>query len=1056
MRSAPVPARGRAGVGAACPGCTRRPRLAGAMPRRAARSPRPARTLSAASIDLHDTSSALHLAAALELDGGALDGPDAVLAGGEAGAGLTRGGSRSRVRAAGAVALRASAGTAPAGVVRSLRSSSRTRASAASGSSASEGAAPPAPAAAAVEPHAHGGLLQQEQQQEQQAQPQHSARALVSEAFADAASNGAGASSSSGGSASASSSNGTGAAAHAAAAPVVAPAAPAAASSDDEYDAELQAEFAEARCAQDVLDIVGDELPRFGAHHTVTALNRVAKFGRGLPWEARRGLLGEPAFLRLLARLAAQAGQLNPMQLSTSLHSCAVLGVPLPALRSPGAGGLGGLLPALEAAVQASARRFNDRDVSSALYAYAQLGLRGGGGGAGGGGGSSVPALCALCAQAQSLIDRGAMGGQSLSMALWAAATLAAGGAGARAPPAAKQLAAAAGALAATAARRLRDPSLSFDELGSQGVANSLWAAAKLGQHEPALLEKGCEWVAGHLQDCKLQEVLNLLWAAGAGRYRPRVLGTIAKHVASQAQALKPADVASLLHVLGTFGYDFSSQPELRDALLSRGEALLPGMRPSEVASLYWGLGMTRCVTAPLFGRLTDTVAALVEAADAAQAALDAAGPQQPPRRGGRAADAPAAGAPAAAGGAAPPAAALGAEEVAVLRERARAFPDSLARQAFQAYLAARLEDAPVELPPRVLERLRGAWLAGNTRAHARGGGGGGGGAAQQQAPLLGELSWLLGQLGIKARVGVRSRLDGLIPVDVELTASGGRLVALQLLDERRLDADGGKLAPAQWEEAVLRRNGYDEVFWLRLPELRRVPHAARPRYFADLLRQLGLNPQERLLSAAEAAWARGAARRGGAGAGAAGEGAGLGMVGASGIRASEADLLMRDRGGGGAAGGADAGWASGGRGSRSRRAGEVVYERYYDAYSELDKAEVRAAFAAATDSVNLSNDNQDFVGAFREGCFVLIPTMDLVFYALGSGEYDEMALSGVLRVIMIAIADVVGKPPTESVFFEKYARIAAVIDEVINEGMLEGVSKELIRKGAKGKGTWE
>jgi hypothetical protein len=34
----------------------------------------------------------------------------------------------------------------------------------------------------------------------------------------------------------------------------------------------------------------------------------------------------------------------------------------------------------------------------------------------------------------------------------------------------------------------------------------------------------------------------------------------------------------------------------------------------------------------------------------------------------------------------------------------------------------------------------------------------------------------------------------------------------------------------------------------------------------------------------------------------------------------------------------------------------------------------------------------------------------------------------------MISIADVVGKPPTESVFFEKYARIASVIDEVINE----------------------
>lgn len=42
--------------------------------------------------------------------------------------------------------------------------------------------------------------------------------------------------------------------------------------------------------------------------------------------------------------------------------------------------------------------------------------------------------------------------------------------------------------------------------------------------------------------------------------------------------------------------------------------------------------------------------------------------------------------------------------------------------------------------------------------------------------------------------------------------------------------------------------------------------------------------------------------------------------------------------------------------------------------------------------------------------------------------------VASLLRVIMLAIADVVGKPPTESVFFEKYARICVVIDEVINE----------------------
>lgn len=44
------------------------------------------------------------------------------------------------------------------------------------------------------------------------------------------------------------------------------------------------------------------------------------------------------------------------------------------------------------------------------------------------------------------------------------------------------------------------------------------------------------------------------------------------------------------------------------------------------------------------------------------------------------------------------------------------------------------------------------------------------------------------------------------------------------------------------------------------------------------------------------------------------------------------------------------------------------------------------------------------------------------------------MAVSGVLRVIMVAIADSLGKPPTESVVFERYARVAAVVDEVVNE----------------------
>jgi hypothetical protein len=178
----------------------------------------------------------------------------------------------------------------------------------------------------------------------------------------------------------------------------------------------------------------------------------------------------------------------------------------------------------------------------------------------------------------------------------------------------------------------------------------------------------------------------------------------------------------------------------------------------------------------------------------------------------------------------------------------------------------------------------------------------------------------MLQQLGIKAAVGKRSG-DGLLHVDLDLQASGGRRVALQLLEPHSCSSDGQKLAPAQWEEDVLLRNEFDAVIWWQIAEWKACPKPARVRLFAEVLRRVGVNPEERLVAAAEKAWQAGRMdRSSGRGGNSSSRGAkqqgreGLGMVGASGIRASEADLLMQDRGG--AVGG---GWASGGRGTRSR-----------------------------------------------------------------------------------------------------------------------------------------
>uniref|UniRef100_A0A383VFE3 RAP domain-containing protein n=1 Tax=Tetradesmus obliquus TaxID=3088 RepID=A0A383VFE3_TETOB len=898
----PIPTSRRLGLSSSSKHC----KLLGlnnSFPCRRSRTPSAAETLGPSVDNLHNVQR-LSLTQSLELDGAAPEGhPDSTVFSNGAGT-VPASRTRAQAAAAAASAIAASNGSSNGtSSIRRLRSSSRTRAAAAGSSSSSSSVAAAAAAALAAEASMHE---QQQHHQQIQQDPGSSSSSAQQQHLAsspDAAAEHASppTSSSSGGS-------------------VRVAVSPLSSDSEDEADEasdkELQSEFHDSNCCQDILDIVADELPRFAPHHTVTALNRLAKLARGMPWEARREVLAESSFVKLLEKLQGQvdAGRLNAFQLSTSLYSCAALQVPLVALSSSSSSsssssGISRLLPALESAMQSRLADFNDRDVSSALYAYAQLKVRRP---------SSLAVAEQLCKQAQSLTDRQQMGGQSLSMCLWAVATLHTaqqqqrGGGGSSSKAELTAFRAAAASLVASAVRQLRDASFDFDALGSQGVANSIWAAAKLELHDTALLKKGCEWVAANAGRCKVQEVMNVLWAAGVGHYRPVVLQKLTKHIASQAQALKPADVASLFHVLGLFGFDLAGQLQQQQqaALLARAQQLLPQMKPSEAASLYWGMGMARFVHCELFVELTETLGKLAQQQLAAQAALEQQGvdwqQQQQRQRPGQQQQQ------------------QGDGQVRQLQDQARQLPDSLQRQAFQAFIASRIEEAEgVSFQPEVLVAFKSAWeagLAGSSSSSSSSGGNRRQRRQQQQQrqqPLLQDLDWMLQQLSIKAAVGRRSR-DGLLHVDLDLQASGQRRVALQLLEPHSCSSDGQKLAPAQWEEDVLLRNGFDAVVWWQVAEWKACPKAARLRLFAEVLRRAGVNPQERLVAAAEKAWQAGRMDKGSGRGGSRGAvqqqgGDGLGMVGASGIRASEADLLMQDRGG------AVGGWASGGRGTRSR-----------------------------------------------------------------------------------------------------------------------------------------
>ncbi|KFM28048.1 putative 6-phosphogluconolactonase 1 [Auxenochlorella protothecoides] len=83
-----------------------------------------------------------------------------------------------------------------------------------------------------------------------------------------------------------------------------------------------------------------------------------------------------------------------------------------------------------------------------------------------------------------------------------------------------------------------------------------------------------------------------------------------------------------------------------------------------------------------------------------------------------------------------------------------------------------------------------------------------------------------------------------------------------------------------------------------------------------------------------------------------------------------------------------------------TRQGGNVVYERFYEPFSEPEKGELREAMHQAT--AHQPPDSADeALGQYRSGRIVAVPTGELCFYAVGHGEYNELALSEILNALI-------------------------------------------------------
>lgn len=115
-----------------------------------------------------------------------------------------------------------------------------------------------------------------------------------------------------------------------------------------------------------------------------------------------------------------------------------------------------------------------------------------------------------------------------------------------------------------------------------------------------------------------------------------------------------------------------------------------------------------------------------------------------------------------------------------------------------------------------------------------------------------------------------------------------------------------------------------------------------------------------------------------------------------------------------------------------------------------MEKADIRAAFQRASEAaLPGASEESEFADRYKAGTVALRLEGDVVFYALGTGEYDELNLAEAIRAICLGLRDTVRKP-TEAALFDNYGRLCMVVDEVINEGILEAADRDAIQRGMK------
>eukprot|EP00889_Picochlorum_renovo_P000504 jgi/Picre1/27534/NNA_000501.t1 len=128
---------------------------------------------------------------------------------------------------------------------------------------------------------------------------------------------------------------------------------------------------------------------------------------------------------------------------------------------------------------------------------------------------------------------------------------------------------------------------------------------------------------------------------------------------------------------------------------------------------------------------------------------------------------------------------------------------------------------------------------------------------------------------------------------------------------------------------------------------------------------------------------------------------------------------------------------------------GYVIYERFYDQFNDIQKAEIRTSFDEAVGSHDVVH-GLEVVGRFKNGKVVGLVSEEVILFALGTGNYDELILLDFLESLVGVLKDVL--PGTQqglsdAVLFQQYVDLVHAINEMCKDGMIELVDPKAIER---------